>query len=220
MENIRPGYGPIPTVDGSDLTTAQWAVLTVIADCGPDIALADIADAMSLHSNTIRGHLDALTQQGLVTRRQAPAVGRGRPAHLYTAAASPQRTRHPHAELAASLASELASISPDPSATARAAGNRWGSQLANELKPESPPQVPARERLIPLLDTLGFAAEDDGDVIRLRQCPLLATARRHTEIVCGVHTGLVEGALDAMGGDGQVTLEPFAEPGCCRLRIS
>lgn len=77
-----------------------------------------------------------------------------------------------------------------------------------------------REQLVTLLGALGFAPEDDGATIRLRRCPLLATARKHTDIVCSVHTGLVDGALEQMGGTGKAALEPFAEPGCCRMMIS
>ncbi|MFV0426463.1 MAG: helix-turn-helix transcriptional regulator [Beutenbergiaceae bacterium] len=216
MENIRAGYGPAPTVDGSRLSPAQWAVITTLVDLGPDVSLHTLASAMNLHSNTIRGHLEALTELGLIARRPAPAVGRGRPAHLYSATSSPRREEHPHAALASSLASELASISPDPAATARAAGHRWGEQLAADDTTAGTP----RQRVLAILTTLGFSADDDADVIRLHRCPLLGTARKHTEIVCGVHTGLVEGTLKALGSEASAQLEPFAEPGCCRLMIS
>ncbi len=55
----------------------------------------------------------------------------------------------------------------------------------------------------------------------LRTCPLLDAARRHPEVVCQVHLGLVDGALAAH----EVTapgarLEPFARPGACVLTLS
>ena len=49
---------------------------------------------------------------------------------------------------------------------------------------------------------------------------LLDAARRHTEVVCSVHLGLVRGALAAYGASEDGTaLEPFAEPGACLLHV-
>jgi hypothetical protein len=84
-----------------------------------------------------------------------------------------------------------------------------------------------------LLTDLGFAPEQDAgpaagaegemtaaQVVHLRRCPLLEAAYQHPDIVCSVHTGLVEGALKAAGDRATtVDLEPFAEPGACRLTL-
>lgn len=218
VQNIRPGYGPAPTVDGSKLTAAQWSVLATLSELGPDTDLRAMSAVLHLHGNTLRGHLDVLQDLGLVTRRSARPRGRGRPAQLYTASGMPHRDDHQHAALAASLATELASVSPDPASTAVTAGRRWGRDLARSQRKDR--SSPPRQRVLTILADLGFAPRDDGDVVRLFRCPLLPTAREHTEIVCGVHTGLVEGALSSMGSNDAVALEPFAEPGCCRLLIS
>ena len=67
---------------------------------------------------------------------------------------------------------------------------------------------------------MGFAPEvdPDGRVVRLMRCPLLETARRYPEVVCGVHLGVAHGALAEHGGDSSRTaLRAFAEPGACLL---
>jgi predicted ArsR family transcriptional regulator len=52
----------------------------------------------------------------------------------------------------------------------------------------------------------------------LTQCPLLDAARTHPDVVCGVHLGIVRGALQEWGTSlGEVELLPFSEPGACRL---
>ena len=57
-----------------------------------------------------------------------------------------------------------------------------------------------------------------GTTVLLRTCPLLDAARRHPEVVCQVHLGLVAGALEAHHepSDG-LRLVPFARPGACVL---
>jgi len=74
--------------------------------------------------------------------------------------------------------------------------------------------------MIDLLAELGFGPDPSGDDIALRTCPLLELAEEMPEVICQVHRGLVEGALDHYGApsDG-VELVPFAEVGACRLRL-
>jgi len=85
--------------------------------------------------------------------------------------------------------------------------------------------VSVRREVVALLDRLGFAPGPDArvNVVRLRRCPLLEAAHKNPEVVCGVHLGLVRGALDELGADPEQTeltaLEPFSEPGACRLDL-
>lgn len=83
----------------------------------------------------------------------------------------------------------------------------------------------ARREVVTLLDTLGFAPSPDAriNVVKLKRCPLLETANRYPAVVCAVHLGVVRGALDELGADPaqteRTTLEPFSEPGACRLDL-
>ena len=87
-----------------------------------------------------------------------------------------------------------------------------------------------RRQVLTLLDRLGFSprmrsvpgaeATDDTREVELRTCPLLDAARRHPEVVCQVHAGLVSGADAAYGGSGEgVRLVPFASRGACHLTM-
>ncbi|MFF2623130.1 helix-turn-helix transcriptional regulator [Oerskovia jenensis] len=80
----------------------------------------------------------------------------------------------------------------------------------------------ARHEVVSLLDRLGFApvADDDAASVALTRCPLLEAAYRNPEVVCSVHLGLAQGALERLGGPREGTsLLPFAEPGACRLHL-
>lgn len=205
--------------------------------------LAALTRLSGRHENTVREHLEALTRMGLVSRHRAEPHGRGRPAWLYESTQAPAAGESEYAALAATLASSIARISDDPGRDGAVAGEEWGRRLARDRGAEpSSPDV-ARRRVLDLLDDLGFApdpiepdgagptagpaagdgagdAGPDGGDVRLRRCPLLEAAHRHPEVVCGVHLGIIRGALDEHGaGSDGVDLVPFAEPGACRLTL-
>jgi predicted ArsR family transcriptional regulator len=82
----------------------------------------------------------------------------------------------------------------------------------------------AMDRLLRLLDEAGFAPEPgqsaDGP-IRLRRCPFGALARERRDVVCGVHLGLMRGALRQMGAPlDAVALEPFVQPDLCLAHLA
>ena len=60
----------------------------------------------------------------------------------------------------------------------------------------------------------------DADVVLLRSCPLLESARENQDVICSVHLGLVRGARRTLGAsDADPSLEPFAQRGACRLHL-
>ena len=83
----------------------------------------------------------------------------------------------------------------------------------------------ARREVVTLLEELGFAPSADArlGVVKLHRCPLLQAAHQNPEVVCGVHLGLVRGALDELGAapdqSERTALQPFSEPGACRLDL-
>lgn len=187
------------------------------------VRVADAAAALDLHANTVREHLDAIAELGLVERSTAGALGRGRPATLYRAsAADPAVAMRDYAGLATALAGLLARTSAHPERDARAAGVEWGRELIDE---SSRAGDDPRQSVLEALGRLGFAPDTDADGqdtregIALRRCPLLDAARRYPTIVCQVHLGIVEGMLERLGATGTpgLGLIPFAEPGACRL---
>lgn len=89
----------------------------------------------------------------------------------------------------------------------------------------APSAMAARREVVTLLEELGFAPSADArlGVVKLHRCPLLQAAHQNPEVVCGVHLGLVRGALDELGAapdqSERTALQPFSEPGACRLDL-
>ena len=232
MENIpsnlaRSGYGPRPTTpvrEGRALSASRAAVLEALQSAGAPTNLTDLSEATGLHPNTLREHLEALVARGLAQRHREAPQGRGRPAWLYESTEPDLATAgSEYAGLAATLAAHIHRTSTDPREDAVAAGRAWGHELARKAgPPEGGGATAARRKVVGLLDEVGFAPETDQRVTtaRLTRCPLLETAKEFPDVVCGVHLGIVRGALDEYDADSSRTdLQPFAEPGACRLEL-
>lgn len=221
-----------PVASDPPLSRARQRVLDTLREHPGPMTLAELSVATSSHANTLREHLDALQDRGSVRRHAATVHGRGRPAWLYEAAPDGldrdtsdglETGTNAYAALATTLANALQRTSRDPRAAGVDAGRGWGRALAQGGVPSAErDDLKTRRRLVGLLGDLGFAphAEAEARSVRLTRCPLLVAARRHPEVVCGVHLGIVQGALQAWGRPAtDVSLVPFAEPGACRLLL-
>lgn len=220
----RPGYGPAPTQGGYGLSPSRAALLATLRTQTEPTTLAALVTRSGLHPNTVREHLDALVEMGLVERHSGAPNGRGRPPHLFQASTREAGPSSEYAGLAAALASTIHRASQTPTEDAAQAGVEWGRDLA-ATRGATPRRsgIAARREVVALLDEVGFAPETDAraEVVQLTGCPLLEAAHRYPEIVCAVHRGLTQGALEAYGGDPEeVELFPFAQPGSCRLELA
>ena len=57
--------------------------------------------------------------------------------------------------------------------------------------------------------------------LELSHCPFLDLARANPAVVCGVHKGLLAGAMHEMGeAEVDVSLQPFVGPDACRAQIT
>lgn len=209
MDGVR--LGPAPADPVEPLSPARVRVASALADLGPHVPLATLAERLGGHPNATRQHLDALVAAGHATAAPLATSGRGRPARGWTLTASGRRALAgdaadvAYAELVDALADRLAGL-PDARAEAHAIGRAWGERRRGRA-------------LVAVLDDLGFTPQPDPadpGTTRLLTCPILASARAHPEVICAIHQGLVEGTL---GPDGRGLLTPFAEPGACRLRV-
>lgn len=222
----RPGYGPLPASGrpAATLSRSRSALLDTLRAQAAPTTIAVLADATGLHVNTIREHLDELVRQGLARRQAEPPTGRGRPAWLYEATEHDVHDGSEYAGLAAVLAEAITRSSDSPVEDAVTAGRGWGRKLSRERGAEpAASAIAARREVVGLLDELGFAPQADArsSVVHLTRCPLLEAAHRYPDVVCGVHLGLTQAALAEYGGDPDAAeLQPFAEPGACRLQLN
>lgn len=197
------------------MSSARAAVLDALRERGRLCSVREIAEDFDLHPNTVREHLDALLDQGLVARESARPTGRGRPALMYRATSAAEDVTRDYELLTKVLSEQIASM-PNGVEIARQAGRTWG-----EAQVAGADEVRATD-LGPHVARLGFEPtqpDPDGRLV-LRACPILTAARRNPEIVCTVHLGFVEAMIEAAGGDpADVDLAPMGDPDGCVLRV-
>lgn len=196
-------------------------VLAVLRRAGAPLSIAEIADQLGIHLNTVRFHLDVLMENGRVERAETGHSKPGRPAQLFrpVGGMDPGGPRH-YQLLAAALADALA-CRPDPVTEAVAVGRSLGARLARPRHRAA--QHEPMGQLLGLLDEFGFAPEKPtGDMrIMLRHCPFLELSKEYPEVVCPLHLGLMQGAVREWGAPISVdTLTPFAEPDGCVTQLA
>lgn len=198
--------------------TTRSQLLATLRRTGRPVGVRELAVAHGLHPNSVREQLAVLVVAGLVVREVAPPAGRGRPSLRYRAKVAGDASDEPdYRALAGVLADQLARL-PDATVASLNAGVRWGrSMIAG--RPGATVETDAVDRLVELLDEVGFAPEAPtlpGGPIRLHHCPFESLARERGNVVCGVHLGLMRGALAELGAPiDAVGLDPFVRPDLC-----
>jgi predicted ArsR family transcriptional regulator len=191
-----------------------------------------LANRIGLHPNTVRFHLEVLVEAGMVRAFGDPVRKPGRPRLLFSAVRVPPPApengmgpgdRDGYALLAAVLARHLARVTADPGGWAESAGRLFGAEQLSALD-VARSEVERVAAVTALLAEVGFAPETirDGDNWRilLHRCPFHALAAEQPDIVCRLHLGLLQGAVDRLGGTGgTVRLEPFVAPGLCEAFV-
>ena len=188
------------------------------------MSILAIADALGVHPNTVRFHLDVLVGDGQVEQVAPGRKGPGRPPLMFQAVRQMDRGGTRHYRLLAEILSTALAAERNSTDKALTAGRTWG------LRMESPSDGDAGaeesvDRLVDMLDELGFAPERRGangdQQIGLRHCPFLELAENRTTVVCPIHLGLMQGAMETWGAPVTVDrLEAFAEPDLCVAHLS
>jgi predicted ArsR family transcriptional regulator len=184
-----------------------------------------LAGELGLHVNTVRSHLAILERADLVASEPEERQVRGRPRILYRAVADDDAgTGDEYRFLATVLASSLATETAEPARVAQQVGERWGQHLVERPQPgRRRGPADAVDRALVVLDELGFAPRldaEDGARIELHRCPFRELATEHPDVVCGIHLGILRGALAEAGAatDG-ISLVPFVTDTMCVANI-
>jgi predicted ArsR family transcriptional regulator len=198
-------------------------VLRVLRAANAPMTIVTIADMLDVHPNTVRFHLDNLVSTGRVEQVAPDRKGPGRPALMFRATKRMDRGGPRRYRVLAEILSIGLAADRNPSAKALAAGRAWGRQL------QPPPRTAATigaeesiEHLIDMLDDLGFAPERRGEEqVGLRHCPFLELAETRKTVICPIHLGLMQGALETWRAPVTVDrLDAFAEPDLCLAHLS
>lgn len=189
---------------------------------------AQLATALGLHVTTVRFHLDQLVAGGLVRAAFSHDFGVGRPRKVYDVAPGaldPVRADHGYRALAELLTESFAT-----DVTPAEAGRDWARRHVPARR--TPPATTAGQwlgkvaQVVDVLQDWGYTPElstsDAGRTCRidLPACPFLDLARTNPAVVCGIHRGLIAGAMQQLGEDDtEVTLLPFVGPDLCRAQV-
>jgi predicted ArsR family transcriptional regulator len=199
---------------------ARLEVLDHLRACAEPVDAHAVAAATGLHVTTVRFHLDALIEAGLVVSHRRPPSGRGRPRTLYAPSFGPG---DPYRELSEVLAAHFGDTAERRTRRARRAGHEWAAQRLSATPAPSRSPAEARRVVAGLFTEMGFDPEFDpepahGDRVLLHGCPFRDTARDHPEVVCAAHQGLLAGLLARLDPAAPVpVLEPFVRPQLCAI---
>jgi predicted ArsR family transcriptional regulator len=200
-------------------------VLHALRSVNTPLTTAQIAEQLGLHPNTVRFHLDILVENGQVECIPTDHRRPGRPPQLFRAVRGMDPTGPRRYQVLAEVLVEQLVEEPDAARRAAAAGRAWGRRL------DLPPAAGGRavdqqvDHLVSLLDDLGFAPERPGTgergQIGLRHCPFLELSQTRASVVCPVHLGLMQGALEAWRASVTVErLDAFVEPDLCIAHLA
>lgn len=231
--NNTERLGPAPAPDPPPAGGPRALILDALRGASTPQSVRDLAATIDVHANTVRTALAELTEAEQVSREPLPSTGRGRPTYGYSITQTGRNTAparpafREYRGLTGAFAAHLARCAEDPGAAARDIGRSWGRSLAADAAAETsgPPTGPqedpagsARSRVVRLLGELGFSPTRDAGGLALRTCPLLDLAEEMPDVICQVHQGLLDGAMDHYGDStSRSDLRPFAEVGACRL---
>jgi predicted ArsR family transcriptional regulator len=208
----------------------------------PELTAAQIAQTLGQHVTTARFHLDQLVAGRLLA--SSFRRGRvGRPRKLYRlrqgTLAEVRETGGGSGSFAA-LAELLTGTYAETTERGRPvrpeeAGRRWLHRQAGQLVAGTESTTPARTAgawlgklgtTIDLLERWGYTPEltmTHGGAtaeLTLADCPFLALAEQHPDVVCGIHRGLLRGAMEVLGEpDVEIDLDPLVTPTTCTASL-
>lgn len=182
----------------------------------------DVADAVSVHANVARGHLDILVGAQLASVTWRRTDGGGRPAKLYEA--SPVHVEEGPALVSDMLATLIEITAPAPE-TAKAVAEATGERLVRRIRGGDDKELSFGEQVELLIHALGMVSggtrvADRGDSwVELLDldCPFKSIATSHPEVACTLDKALKEGMVRALGADAWVevlTSVAWGDPEC------
>jgi predicted ArsR family transcriptional regulator len=203
-------------------SASRTAALQLLRDAGGPLGVADVAEAIGLHQNTVRGHLDVLVDAGYAVRRVEPPRGPGRPRIVYEATQVPEDSSS-YKLIAEVLAEYVAATATDPATAAASAGRSWANGSPGPDGDQAAPSgQDVLDGLVQLLADGGFQPEvsPTGDEIHLHQCPFRELAVKHPDVVCGAHLGIIQASVARLGGSvSGVRLLPLVQPAVCVAQL-
>jgi len=193
--------------------TRRGILLSFYDDPAPR-TVDEVAVHAGVHRTVAFQHLERLAALGYLSTSQRRGVP-GKPANLYALAAGPLELHHParqFAVLAGLLAASLEELGDAGVEAAHTAGRRHAALLCTEPAPTP------RAALRPLA-LLGGSYEIEDDRIVVRNCVFREACASSPRVVCRLHAGMIEGALEGGGQPWRVEALGGTETAPCVYRL-
>jgi predicted ArsR family transcriptional regulator len=178
----------------------------------------EVATAAGVHRTVAFGHLERLAAQGFLEISQRRGVP-GKPANLYALGAGPLELHHParqFAILAGLLAGGLEHFGAAGSQVAREAGRKHAAILCSAAPGGGAADI---EQALRPLAVLGGSYAVEGDRVLARNCIFREACASAPQVVCQLHAGMIEGALEAAGRPGRVEPIGATDAAPCVYRL-
>jgi predicted ArsR family transcriptional regulator len=200
----------------------RYAIYLELARSAQPLGTSEISDALGLHPNTVRPHLERMRDVGLLEVQTDTRGQVGRPQHRYSIAAEAPSLGLEKSAFR-TLARMLAGVAAKAGLSADDVADVGRVQGRTDAAAHQGTRGCARALVGELAD-LGFdpAAVQDGNstTIAFTHCPFQELAEVFPELVCHLHRGIVEGFVDARG-DGEVTaFNTLADRDPCRVDLT
>ena len=206
--------------------TTRYAIYLELARSAQPLGTADVAEALGLHPNTVRPHLERMRDVGLLDVEVSTKPAMGRPQHLYSLApnAPGLGLEPPSFPLLASMLIKIVARAGLGRDDAVEVGRDEGARQARSYR-----RAPScLEAVADQLDRLGFdpqvaAIDDEEDttaVIAFAHCPFRELAVEYPKLVCALHRGMVEGFVDEMGDASVLAFNSLEHRDPCQLTLA
>ncbi len=206
----------------------RYAMYQELATSTAALSAQELAEALGIHPNTVRLHLDRFREAGLVDVEAVHRGTVGRPQHLYfLAPGAPSLGFDPpaHALLAGLLAALAERVGAD-AVEATEIGRVWGNDAGRRTR--SHDCLGALERELARLgfepvadavDVPGDGASPTSTRIEFLHCPFRELAEAYPELVCNLHRGLCAGVVESAGGGRVEEFATLYDPQPCHVVV-
>lgn len=162
----------------------------------------EIAAKQKIHRTVAFDHLEELTAEGVATKVSVKGGGRGRPANGYRYVGRPVELSYPpqRTVLLAEVLARAAATTAEGKAGAREAAREAGLSVGSLKRLEADYEV-------------------SHDEVHARTCMFDSVCPSSRDVVCEVHAGLIEGALESSGRSYTVSPEGPDGMGGCVYRL-
>ena len=175
-------------------------------------SLPELAQAAGVHRNTVRPHVTALEDAGVLEATSEEPRGRGRPRLRYRLRGDWSPPTVDYRGLAELLAAAVAMTKVEPARLDRL-GREWGRYLLGR-----PGGGDADVHVPRALAQLGYAAEVRGDAVELTACPCPLVSPSQPDLVCRLAVAALDGVLAGVT-DGRRVGTRAHDPARRRCRI-